>query len=68
MNAQLMLSMLLMLAVSTAFVLFLAALFISADRSYANGAGALSACIASSENAIMRSALPYSEFRIIANG
>lgn len=62
MRAQIMLSMLLMLAVSTAFVLSLAALFMGIVRIHAIGAGRLGSYLADSDNALARSALPYSEF------
>jgi hypothetical protein len=67
MKAQLMLSMLLMLAVSMAFALSMAALFMGVSRAYANGTVALGTNLAESENAIGQSVLPYSEFHIMVD-
>jgi hypothetical protein len=65
MKAQLMLSMLFMLAVSMAFVLSLAALFMGISRTYANGSGTLGNYLTESDNALAQSILPYAEFHIV---
>jgi hypothetical protein len=68
MKAQLMLSMLLMLAVSTAFVLSVAALFMGISKTYADGAVQLGTYVAVSDNALAQSTLPYPAFHIISDG
>jgi hypothetical protein len=67
MKAQLMLSMLLMLAVSMAFALSMAMLFTGVSRAYTGGTGSIRNYTAESDNALAQSALPYSEFHIIIN-